>query len=382
MFFELQHTDKNTKARAGVLRTAHGEIETPVFMPVGTQGTVKAVTQRVLKNEIGARIILGNTYHLYLRPGTEILEAAGGLHAFMNWDNAILTDSGGFQIYSLSELRKIKSDGVQFRSHLDGSMHYFTPEKVINIQRSIGSDIMMPLDECTPYPCDYEYAKRSKELTSDWAVLNKEAFEKSKPKYGFEQRLFGIVQGSVYKDLRESSARDLTSLDFDGYSIGGLAVGEPKETRNEITDFVTDILPLQKPRYLMGVGRPEDILDGIERGVDMFDCVMPTRNARNAYLFTSEGVLKIRNAVYKNDFSPVDEACDCYTCRNFSRAYLRHLFIANEILALELATIHNLTFYLNLVRRARKEILEDNFKKWKEEITNKLTTNVKLLKED
>ncbi len=382
MEFILEHTAENGKARAGIIKTAHGEIETPIFMPVGTQGTVKAVTQRTLKNEIKAPVILANTYHLYMRPGTAILEKAGGLHRFMNWDGAILTDSGGFQIYSLSELRKIKDDGVEFRSHLDGSKHFFTPQKVIEIQRSIGSDIMMPLDECTPYPCEYDYAKRSQELTSTWALSNKEAFENSSPRYGFEQALFGIVQGSVYKDLRERSAKDLIELDFDGYSIGGLAVGEPKETMNEITDFVTDILPEGKPRYLMGVGRPENILDAIERGVDMFDCVMPTRNARNAYLFTSEGILTIRNAVYKDDFSPVDPNCDCYTCRNFSKAYLRHLFNANEILALELATIHNLTFYLNLVRKAREEILNNNFKEWKEKILLKLTTNIKLLKED
>ncbi len=382
MKFSLEHTDKNTKARAGKIVTAHGVVETPIFMPVGTQGTVKAVTQRTLRDEIKAPIILGNTYHLYLRPGMQVLEKAGGLHRFMNWNGAILTDSGGFQIFSLSELRKIKNDGVEFRSHLDGSKHFFTPQKVIEIQRTIGSDILMPLDECTPYPCDYDYAKHSQELTSRWAVLNKEAFENSTPKYGFDQALFGIVQGSVYKDLREKSARDLMSIDFDGYSIGGLAVGEPKETMNEITDFVTDILPTNKPRYLMGVGRPENILDAIERGVDMFDCVMPTRNARNAYLFTSEGILTIKNAIYKEDFSPVDKNCDCYTCRNFSRAYLRHLFNANEILALELATIHNLTFYLNLVRKAREEILKDNFLNWKENILNKITTNIKLLKED
>ena len=382
MKFNLEHIAQGTKARAGKIETAHGVIETPIFMPVGTQGTVKAVTQRTLKEEIKAPVILGNTYHLYMRPGTEILSKAGGLHKFMNWDNAILTDSGGFQIYSLSELRKIKDDGVEFRSHLDGSKHFFTPQKVIEIQRVIGSDIMMPLDECTPYPCEYDYAKRSQELTSRWAVLNKEAFENTKPEYGFEQALFGIVQGSVYKDLREKSARDLTAIDFDGYSIGGLAVGEPQETMNDITDFVTDILPPDKPRYLMGVGRPENILDAIERGVDMFDCVMPTRNARNAYLFTSKGILTIKNAVYKDDFSPVDEECDCYTCQNFSRAYLRHLFNANEILALELATIHNLTFYLNLVRRARKEILNDTFKEWKNKILKRLTTNIKLIKED
>ena len=380
--FKVEHKDKFSKARAGEIRTAHGVIKTPIFMPVGTQGTVKAIDQRALANEIKAPIILGNSYHLYLRPGLETLEEAGGLHRFMNWNNAILTDSGGYQIYSLSELRKLKNNGVEFRSHLDGSKHFFTPQKVIEIQRSIGSDVMMPLDECTPYPCDYEYARKSYNLTSEWALLNKEAFEATAPKYGYPQYLFGIVQGSVYKDLREKSARDLMAIGFDGYSIGGLAVGEPTETMYEITDFVTNILPEEKPRYLMGVGRPENILEAIERGVDMFDCVMPTRNARNAYLFTSNGILTIKNAIYKKDFSPIDENCDCYACGNFSRAYLRHLFNANEILALQLATIHNLTFYLNLVRTAREKILENNFTEWKNSILKKISLNIKLIKEE
>ncbi len=377
MDFSVIHNDNNSKARAGVLQTDHGPIETPIFMPVGTQGTVKGVKQRVIKDEIEAPIILGNTYHLYLRPGTDILEKAGGLHKFMNWDNAILTDSGGFQVFSLSELRKLKKDGVEFRSHLDGSKHFFTPEKVINIERSIGSDIMMVLDECTPYPCDYEYAKKSKELTSNWALLNKEAFEKSEPLYGHKQKLFGIVQGSVYKDLRESSAKDLMKIGFDGYAIGGLAVGEPAEKMYDIVDFTTDIIPQDKPRYLMGVGRPENILENIERGVDMFDCVMPTRNARNAYLFTSKGIVTIRNARYKDDFTSLDPNCDCYTCRNFSKAYLRHLFVAKELLAYELATIHNLTFYLNLVREARKQILNNTFTEWKNETVKIISKNIK-----
>lgn len=380
MFYELQKKDKNSKARAGIITTDHGVIEAPIFMPVGTQGTVKAVTQKILKEEINAPIILGNTYHLYLRPGMEIMEKAGGLHQFMNWDRAILTDSGGFQVFSLSELRKLKSYGVEFRSHLDGSKHLFTPEKVIEIERQIGADIIMPLDECTPYPCDYDYAKKSKQLTSDWAVLNKEAFEKSVPLYGHNQFLFGIVQGSVYKDLREDSAKDLINIGFDGYSIGGLAVGEPAENMYEIVDFTTDILPENKPRYLMGVGRPENILEAIERGVDMFDCVMPTRNARNAYLFTSQGVVTIKSAIYKDDFSPLDPNCDCYTCKNFSKAYLRHLFNAREILAYELATIHNLRFYLNLVKEARKQILNDTFSFWKNKIINILSINTKELK--
>lgn len=345
-------------------------------MPVGTQGSVKAVPQRIVETEINAPIILGNTYHLYLRPTPQILEEAGGLHKFMNWNRSILTDSGGFQVYSLADIRKLKKDGVEFQSHLDGSKHFFTPEKVIGIQRSIGSDIMMVLDECTPYPCDYDYAKKSKDLTSDWAALNKEAFVNSKPLYGHKQFLFGIIQGSVYKDLRESSAKDLIKLDFDGYAIGGLAVGEPAGDMYDITDFTTDIMPEDKPRYLMGVGRPENILNSIERGVDMFDCVMPTRNARNAYLFTSRGILTIRNAVYKNDFTPVDQNCGCYTCSSFTRAYLRHLFIAKEILAYELATIHNLTFYLNLVREARKRIIDNSFVNWKQEIIKKISINI------
>ncbi len=376
MKFTLEQTDKNSKARVGVLETAHGKMETPIFMPVGTQGTVKAITQRTLSEDIKAPIILGNTYHLYLRPGTEILEKAGGLHKFMNWNNSILTDSGGFQVYSLTDLRKMKSDGVEFRSHLDGSKHFFTPEKVINIQRSIGSDIMMVLDECTPYPCELDYAVKSTQLTSDWAILNKEAFEKSKPLYGHEQYQFGIIQGSTYKELREKSARDLVKLDFDGYAIGGLAVGEPTESMYELTDFTTDFMPEEKPRYLMGVGRPENLLESIARGIDMFDCVMPTRNARNAYLFTSQGVVTIRNAHYKDDFSPLDPNCDCYTCQNFTRAYLRHLFNTNEILGLELASIHNVSFYLNLVREARKKIIEGNFVEWKNKIISKLEVNI------
>ena len=376
MKFNLAAQDKNSKARAGSFETDHGIIETPRFMPVGTQGTVKAVSQKILIDEIKAPIILGNTYHLYMRPGMEIIEEAGGLHKFMNWDNAILTDSGGFQIYSLAELRKIKKSGVEFKSHLDGSNHFFSPKIVIDIERTIGSDIMMVLDECTPYPCEYDYAVNSTQLTSDWAILNREAFDKSKPKYGHEQYLFGIVQGSIYKDLREKSAIDLTKLDFNGYAIGGLAVGEPAEEMYEIVNFTTDFLPENKPRYLMGVGRPENILEAIERGVDMFDCVMPTRNARNAYLFTSKGIVSIRNASFKNDFTPVDDECDCYTCKNFTKAYLRHLFNAKEILGLELASIHNLTFYLNLTNTAREKIIEGRFIEWKEKIIRKLDVKI------
>jgi len=372
---ELIATDKKSKARVCNLKTAHGVIETPIFMPVGTLGTVKAVNQNILEHEIKAQIVLSNTYHLYLRPGMEVMEQAGGLHKFMNWEKPILTDSGGYQVFSLSEFRKIKPDGVEFRSHLDGSMHFFTPEKVIEIERSIGSDIMMVLDECTPYPCEYDYAKKSQKLTSDWAVLNKKAFEKTKPLYGFDQNLFGIIQGSVYKDLRERSAKDIVNLDFNGYAIGGLAVGEPMEQMYEMVSFTTDFMPENKPRYLMGVGRPENILEAIERGIDMFDCVMPTRNARNAYLFTSNGTLSMRNNSYKNDFNKIDEKCECYTCSNYSRAYLRHLFIAKEILALELATIHNLYFYLELVKTAREKILNGEFVTWKKEIINKISIN-------
>jgi queuine tRNA-ribosyltransferase len=343
---------------------------------VGTQGTVKAVNQSFLENDIKAQIVLSNTYHLYLRPGTEVLEKAGGLHKFMNWPKPILTDSGGYQIFSLTELRKLKKDGVEFRSHLDGSKHFFTPGKVIGIERSIGSDIMMVLDECTPYPCDYQYAVNSTQLTSDWAALNREAFDNTQPLYGHKQYLFGIVQGSVYKDLREKSAIELNKLDFDGYAIGGLAVGEPTELMYELIDFTTDFMPENRPRYLMGVGRPENILEAIDRGVDMFDCVMPTRNARNSNLFTSSGVLSMRNAKYKDDFSEIDKNCTCYTCTNYSRAYLRHLFIAGEILALELASIHNLHFYLYLVREARQVILEGNFKKWKVEKIKQISNNI------
>lgn len=377
MKFELEYSNKNSKARAGKLSTDHGVFETPVFMPVGTQGTVKAVDQKTLEEEIKAPVILGNTYHLYLRPGIEILEKAGGLHKFMGWSHSLLTDSGGFQVYSLSDLRKITGGGVEFRSHLDGSKHYFTPEKVIKIQRSIGSDIMMVLDECTPYPCDYEYAKKSIKLTGDWAILNKEAFDNTSSLYGHSQSLFGIIQGSIYKDLREKSAKSLVKLDFDGYAIGGLAVGEPAEEMYEITDFTTDFMPEDKPRYLMGVGRPENILESIERGIDMFDCVMPTRNARNAYLFTSKGIVTIRNSIYKDDFTPVDDNCDCYTCNNYSRAYLRHLFNAREILAYELSTIHNLKFYVNLVKEARERIINGTFTDWKNSIINRLEKNIK-----
>jgi queuine tRNA-ribosyltransferase len=371
--FAVIAKDQNSKARAGFFETDHGIVETPAFMPVGTQGTVKAVNQHLLENEIKAQIVLSNTYHLYLRPGTEILEKAGSLHKFMNWQKPILTDSGGYQVYSLSNLRKLKEDGVEFRSHHDGSTHFFSPEKVIQIQRSIGSDIMMVLDECTPYPCEFDYADKSTELTSRWAVLNKEAFENSKPVYDHKQFLFGIIQGSTFKDLRERSANDLKKLEFDGYAIGGLAVGEPAEVMYDITNFTTDLMPEDKPRYLMGVGRPENILESIERGIDMFDCVMPTRNARHAVLFTSEGVLTLTNAKFKDDFKKNDEKCDCHTCKNYSRAYLRHLFNAGELLALELASIHNLHFYISLVNEARKRIIDGSFSEWKNKTIEKIS---------
>ena len=371
--FSVISKDNNSKARAGYFQTDHGIVETPAFMPVGTQGTVKAVNQNFLEHDIKAQIVLSNTYHLYLRPGTEILEKAGGLHKFMNWQKPILTDSGGYQVYSLSSLRKLNEDGVEFRSHLDGSSHFFSPEKVIQIQRSIGPDIMMVLDECTPYPCDYEYAEKSTGLTSNWAVLNKDAFEKSKPLYDHTQFLFGIIQGSTYKELRERSATELKKLEFDGYAIGGLAVGEPAEVMYDITDFTTDMMPEDNPRYLMGVGRPENILESIERGIDMFDCVMPTRNARHSVLFTSEGVLTLTNAKFKEGFEKVDQNCDCYTCKNYSRAYLRHLFNAGELLALELASIHNLHFYISLVGEARKRIIDGSFKDWKNKTIEKIS---------
>lgn len=380
--FSISGKDKKNKARTGYFETGHGIVETPIFMPVGTQGTVKAVNQSYLLNDVKAQIVLSNTYHLYLRPGTEVLEKADGLHNFMNWEKPILTDSGGYQIFSLAELRKLKYEGVEFSSHLDGSRHFFTPEKVVKIQRSIGSDIMMALDECTPYPCEYDYALKSTELTSNWAKLNKEAFENTSSLYGYNQYIFGIVQGSTYKDLRQKSAQDITSLDFDGYAIGGLAVGEPTETMYDIVDFTTDLLPENQPRYLMGVGRPENILEAIDRGIDVFDCVMPTRNGRNAYLFTSAGVLSMRNARYKDDFKTIDEECDCYTCRNYSRAYLRHLFIAKEILALELSSIHNLHFYLNLVKEAGQKIKDGTFSEWKNKKIEKISMNYKMTTEE
>ena len=365
MKFNLITTDTNSKARAATLATDHGVIETPIFMPVGTVGTVKGVHQRELKNDINPDIILGNTYHLYLRPQIEILEKAGGLHKFMNWDRNILTDSGGYQVYSLSANRKIKEEGVKFRSHIDGSYHVFTPENVMEIQRSIGADIIMAFDECTPYPCDYNYAKRSMHMTHRWLDRCKSHLNNLPFKYGFSQAFFPIVQGSVYKDLRQQSAEYIANTNAVGNAIGGLSVGEPAEEMYAMTDVVCAILPEDKPRYLMGVGTPINILENIALGIDMFDCVMPTRNARNGMLFTAHGTINIRNKKWTDDFSPIDEMAITWVDIEYSKAYLRHLFSVNELLGKQIATIHNLGFYMWLVREARKRILAGDFLSWK-----------------
>jgi len=371
LFFNLQHTDPSSKARAGLLTTDHGEIETPIFMPVGTQATVKTLSPHDLI-ENGAQIILGNTYHLFLRPGADLIKGFGGLHRFMNWDYPILTDSGGYQVFSLQDLRKIDEEGVTFRSHLDGSQHRFTPQSVLDTQTKLGSDIMMVLDECAPHPSTYEYAKNSNQLTLRWAAQARELYEKHEPLYGHTQYLFGIVQGSTFAEIRQHSAEELVKMDFPGYAVGGLAVGETAEEMYQITDICTDVLPQQKPRYLMGVGMPENILESIERGIDMFDCVIPTRNARNGTVFTSYGKMVLKAARFKEDQQPIDPDCDCYTCKNFSRGYLRHLYNANETLGLRLATVHNVHFYLWLVKQARKNILEDTFSIWKQDILKKV----------
>jgi queuine tRNA-ribosyltransferase len=365
MKFKLQSKDPQSQARTGVLQTDHGEIQTPIFMPVGTAGSVKAVHQRELEHDIKAQIILGNTYHLYLRPGINLLEKAGGLHKFNGWSKPILTDSGGYQVYSLSENRKIIDDGVTFKSHIDGSRHHFTPESVMDIQRTIGADIIMAFDECTPYPCEYAYAKSSMELTHKWLTRCVNRIETTEPKYGYDQMLFPIVQGSVYKDLREKSAEYIASQNQPGNAIGGLSVGEPAEDMYAMTSLVCNILPADKPRYLMGVGTPENILECIALGVDMFDCVMPTRNARNGMLFTTQGIINIRNERWKDDLSPIDEMLGGYASTFYSKAYLRHLIINKEILGAQIATIQNLTFYLWLVKEARQKIEEGTFASWK-----------------
>ncbi|MCE1155574.1 MAG: tRNA guanosine(34) transglycosylase Tgt [Bacteroidales bacterium] len=373
MKFELQHTDTGSWARAGLITTDHGAIETPIFMPVGTVASVKAVHFHELKDDIGAQIILGNTYHLYLRPGLEILEQAGGLHKFNGWDRPILTDSGGYQVFSLSANRKLKEEGAHFRSHIDGSKHLFTPENVVDIQRIIGADIMMAFDECTPGDAPYAYAKTSMELTHRWLERGLKRFDSTENKYGYSQTFFPIVQGCVYPDLRRQSAEFVASRNREGNAIGGLAVGEPAAKMYEMIEVVNEILPQDKPRYLMGVGTPENILEGIERGVDMFDCVMPTRNGRNGMLFTSEGILNMRNEKWKNDFSPLDPYGTSYVDRVYTRAYLRHLFISKELLAMQIASIHNLAFYLWLVKEARRHIIAGDFVSWKKEMLVRVT---------
>ncbi len=372
MQFELKNKDPKTKARAGVITTDHGTIETPIFMPVGTVGTVKGVHQTELKEQINPDIILGNTYHLYLRPKTKILEQAGGLHKFMNWDRNILTDSGGYQVYSLSGRRKIKEEGVKFKSHIDGSMHLFTPENVMEIQRTIGADIIMAFDECTPYPCDFNYAKRSMHMTHRWLKRCINHLEKVPTKYGYNQTFFPIVQGSTYKDLRKQSAEFIASVGAEGNAIGGLSVGEPAEEMYEMTEIVTAILPEDKPRYLMGVGTPINILENIALGIDMFDCVMPTRNARNGMLFTAHGTINIKNKKWENDFSPIDEMGITEVDTYYSKAYLRHLFAAKEMLGKQIASIHNLGFYLWLTREARKHIIAGDFAVWKEKMVKQM----------
>ena len=376
MNFELQTTDTTTKARAGRITTDHGVIETPIFMPVGTVASVKGVQQRELTEDINADIILGNTYHLYLRPTTSILEQAGGLHKFMHWDRNILTDSGGYQVYSFSSTRKIKEEGVRFKSHIDGSYHFFSPEKSMEIQRSIGADIIMAFDECTPYPCEYGYAKRSMHMTHRWLDRCIAYLGENAPKYGYNQSLFPIVQGSVYPDLRKISAEYIASKEADGNAIGGLSVGEPAEKMYEITDIVCDILPKDKPRYLMGVGTPINILENIALGVDMMDCVMPTRNARNGMLFTAHGTINIKNKKWENDFSPIDENGYTFVDTYYTKAYLRHLFAAEESLGKQIASIHNLGFYLWLVREARKHILQGDFSQWKNQMVSQMNNRL------
>jgi len=363
--FDLLKEDKSTKARLGILHTPHGDIETPIFMPVGTKATVKSMTPEELK-EMGAQIILSNTYHLYLRPGHDLIEEAGGLHKFMNWDKPILTDSGGFQVFSLGDMRKITEEGVDFRSFIDGSKHFISPEKSIEIQNALGSDIMMAFDECPPYPADHEYVKKSLERTTRWAKRSKDANKNPET-----QSMFGIVQGGVYRDLREQSAKEITDLDFPGYAVGGLSVGEPAEMMYEVLDYTVPLLPKDKPRYNMGVGSPDYLFESVIRGIDMADCVLPTRIARNGTFFTSHGKLTIKNAKHQRDFTPIDPECDCYTCKNYTRAYIRHLFKANEILGARLATIHNLHFLIKLMENIREAIREDRLLEYRDEFYEK-----------
>lgn len=372
MDFKLIKKDSASKARLGELTTAHGKIQTPIFMPVGTAATVKGVHQHEADKDTQAQIILGNTYHLYLRPGLEVLEKAGGLHQFMNWQKPILTDSGGYQVYSLSGKRKIKEEGVKFQSHIDGSYHLFTPENVMDIQRTIGADIIMALDECTPYPCDYNYAKKSMHMTHRWLKRCCERFDSTEAKYGFEQSLFPIVQGSVYKDLRKQSAEKIASFEREGNAIGGLSVGEPHDLMYEMTEIVCNVLPEDKPRYLMGVGTPTNLLENIALGVDMFDCVMPTRNARNGMIFTSEGTINIKNKKWADDFSPIDENGTSYVDSSYSKAYVRHLFTVNEMLGKQITTLHNIRFYLWLMEQAREHLVAGTFTVWKNKMVKKL----------
>lgn len=376
MTFTLQHSDPHSHARAGLLATDHGVIETPIFMPVGTAATVKAVHQHELANDIRAQICLGNTYHLYLRPGLEVLQKAGGLHRFNGWQGPILTDSGGFQVYSLAHRRKIREEGVTFQSHIDGSKHVFTPEGVMDIQRIIGADIIMAFDECTPYPCDYAYAKKSLDLTHRWLARCIERFDNTEPLYGYRQTLFPIVQGSTYPDLRRISAETIASFGREGNAIGGLSVGEPAEDMYAMTELVTDILPADKPRYLMGVGTPENLLECIARGIDMFDCVLPTRNARHGMLYTAEGIINIRNSKWKEDFTPIDADSPVHTSRTHTRAYLRHLFVNDEILGMQLASLQNLGFFLWLVGESRRRITDGTFTEWKNGMVKKVSTRM------
>lgn len=376
MKFKLEKTSPDSKARAGLISTDHGEIKTPIFMPVGTSGSVKAVHQREIDEEIKAQIILGNTYHLYLRPNTDTLKQVGGLHQFMNWKKPILTDSGGFQVYSLSGTRKIKEEGVKFQSHIDGSYHLFSPEKVMDIQRDIGADIIMAFDECTPYPCEYRYAKKSMQMTHRWLKRCCDRFDETDPLYGYNQSLFPIVQGSTFKDLRIESAEKIASFEREGNAIGGLSVGEPADEMYAMVDLVCSILPVEKPRYLMGVGTPENILENIALGVDMFDCVMPTRNARNGTIFTSEGIINIKNKKWEKDFSSLDPYGTSFVDHFYSKSYVRHLIQSKEILGKQICTLHNLTFYLWLVGEARKHIIEGDFYTWKSQMIKKVTNRL------